>query len=295
MDSCSRVSSVPGARGCVGYVRCNRCLPVFASLHMTTRSCAKQRRALREKEHMACAVASQSGAWLVSHETLRWGVRSASSSRRPILERRIVQGRPCARAATTAARRQRVAAQWYRAGVRVAIAITSRRAEWGKAPRSTRARRIVQATEALRQRATAPTAHGMAVAVEILGHLKIRRAVRCRRPEDQPATKDQGLWGGMGAHDRCQMGRFIATYGDVGSKRNGHCRAPYDKGEMAKHATPMPQFSTLSTPKCTGVGFTKWTSSVCAAFLSPTVYGRRCTIPQRLMETLVVVKSEVAP
>ena len=31
---------------------------------------------------------------------------------------------------------------------------------------------------------------------------------------------------------------------------------------MAKHDTPMPQFYTLSTPKYTGVGFTKWTSSV---------------------------------
>jgi hypothetical protein len=30
---------------------------------------------------------------------------------------------------------------------------------------------------------------------------------------------------------------------------------------MAKHDTPMPQFYTLSTPKYTGVGFTKWTSS----------------------------------
>src|SRR5438309_11016009 len=30
---------------------------------------------------------------------------------------------------------------------------------------------------------------------------------------------------------------------------------------MAKHDTTMPQFYTLSTPKCTGAGFTKWTSS----------------------------------
>ena len=82
----------------------------------------------------------------------------------------------------------------------MAIAITSRRAEGGKAPRSTRAQRILQATEALRKVATAPTATGMAVTVEILSHLKMRRAVRCRSPEDQPATKDQGLGGGMGAH-----------------------------------------------------------------------------------------------
>ena len=30
---------------------------------------------------------------------------------------------------------------------------------------------------------------------------------------------------------------------------------------MAKRDTLTPQFHTLLTPKCTGVGFTKWTSS----------------------------------
>jgi hypothetical protein len=90
------------------------------------------------------------------------------------------------------------------------------------------------------QIATAPTANGMAVTVEFLGHLKMRRVVRCRRPSDQPATQDQGLWGGMGSHDRLQMGLFIASYGHLGSKRNGHCRDPYDKGEMAKHDMTMP-------------------------------------------------------
>src|SRR2546426_8995148 len=99
-----------------------------------------------------------------------------------MLERLMTHGRCCSRAATRSSRLQRVAAQWYRAGLRVAIAITSRRAEGGKAPRPTRARRILQATEALRKIATAPTANGMAVTVEILGHLKIRRAVRCRSP-----------------------------------------------------------------------------------------------------------------
>src|SRR5207245_9590914 len=36
--------------------------------------------------------------------------------------------------------------------------------------------------------------------------------------------------------------------------------APYEKGEMAKYAPTMSLFYTLSTPKCTGIGFTKWTS-----------------------------------
>src|SRR5256885_8069894 len=81
---------------------------------------------------------------------------------RQIVERLMVQVRPCTRAATRSSRLQRVAAQWYVAGLRVAIAITSRRAKGGKAPRPTRARRILEAIEAMRKIAMAPTTYGMA-------------------------------------------------------------------------------------------------------------------------------------
>src|SRR2546425_5728048 len=101
---------------------------------------------------------------------------------RQILERLMVQVRPCTRAATRSSRLQRVAAQWYRAGLRVAIDITSRRTEGGKAPRPTGAQRILQATEALRTIATAPTANGMAGRVGGLGRLKSWPGGRGRRP-----------------------------------------------------------------------------------------------------------------
>jgi hypothetical protein len=104
-----------------------------------------------------------------------------------------------------------VAGQWYVAGLRVAIAITSRRCEGGKAPGPTWARRILQATEAVDKIATSPTANGMAVPVESLGHLKMRRAVCSRCPQDQLTTKGQGLWCGMGAYDRLQPGLFIVS------------------------------------------------------------------------------------
>jgi hypothetical protein len=81
------------------------------------------------------------------------------------------------------------------AGLRVAIAITSSRSEGGKAPGSTRARGILQATEALFQVATSPPANGVTVTMEIRGHLKIRRAVWRRRPEDHLTPKGQGLGG----------------------------------------------------------------------------------------------------
>jgi hypothetical protein len=51
----------------------------------------------------------------------------------------------------------------------------------------------------------------MAVTIALFGHLKIRRAVCSRGPQDQLATKGQGLWGGMGAHDRLQPGLFIVS------------------------------------------------------------------------------------
>ncbi len=46
MYSCSHFSGLPGAIGCVGYVRSRICIPVFSSLQMTTRPCSKTRRAL---------------------------------------------------------------------------------------------------------------------------------------------------------------------------------------------------------------------------------------------------------
>src|SRR5919197_6619407 len=123
---------------------------------------------------------------------------------RHMLERLLSPGRRCARAAIRSWRLQCVAAQWYVAGLRVAIAITSRRAEGGKAPRPPRAQGILQATEALRQRATSPTTHGMAGTLPLVGHLQIRRVVRRRSPSDDLTTEGQGLWGGMGAYDRFQ-------------------------------------------------------------------------------------------
>src|SRR5437870_6823485 len=110
-----------------------------------------------------------------------------------MLERLMTHGRCCSRAATRSSRLQRVAAQWYVAGLRVAIAITSRRAEGGKAPRPTGARRIVQATEAVVKITMAPTANSMAITVERRGHLEIRRAVRCRRPEGDLTSKRLGF------------------------------------------------------------------------------------------------------
>src|SRR5262245_65459624 len=100
--------------------------------------------------------------------------------------------------------------------------MTSRRSEGGKAPGPTRARCILKATKAVLKIATTPTANGMAVTAELLGHLKIRRAVRRCRPQDHLTAKGQGLWCGMGPHDRFSTALFIVSQGHLGGERNGH-------------------------------------------------------------------------
>ena len=89
-----------------------------------------------------------------------------------MLERLIVQDHCCCwRAATRSSRLQRVAGQCAAAGFLVAIDSTSTRSEGGKAPRATRARRILQALEAVRKIAMTPTTDRMALTVHLGGHL----------------------------------------------------------------------------------------------------------------------------
>ena len=57
--------------GLCGIFALRICIPVFSSLQMTKRPCAKKRRALRYKEQIRCALASKFGWWLFSQYTLR--------------------------------------------------------------------------------------------------------------------------------------------------------------------------------------------------------------------------------
>src|SRR6266496_3635591 len=100
----------------------------------------------------------------------------------------------------------------------------------------------------------------MAVAVQFLGHLQVRRMIQRCGPQDELTTEGQSLWRGMGAYHRLQTGLFGVSQGHLGSERNGHGGVPYDTERIAKHDVTVPSFYTLSTPQCTGVGFMKWTS-----------------------------------
>jgi len=86
------------------------------------------------------------------------------------------------------------------AGFLVAIASTATRSEGGNALRATRARGILQAIEAVRQIALAPTADRMALTGHLGGHVQIGWSVWRGDPEDQPTAKGQGLGRGMGAY-----------------------------------------------------------------------------------------------
>src|SRR5712691_11330057 len=65
----------------------------------------------------------------------------------------------------------------------------------------------------------------------------------------------------------------------------GHCQDSYDKRQMAKHDTTVPPILHVVYAKTTGVGFTKWTSSVLSplmcAMLTPGNATLACTTWQR--------------
>lgn len=158
---------------------------------------------------MACALASKSGSWLLSQYTLRCGLSSASSRIRQRLERLMGRKRCWGRAATRSSRLQRVAGQWEVTGFWVAIDSTSTRSEGGNAPRTTRTRRIVQAGEAIGQRALPPSANRMTLVAQVGGHLEIRGLISGGDPEEHPTAKGQRLRGGMGPHKRLDPGMVI--------------------------------------------------------------------------------------
>ena len=74
------------------------------------------------------------------------------------------------------------------------------RSAGGNAPRATRAWRILQAVEAVRQIALTPTANGMAFTGHLGGHLEIGWLGWRGSAQDQPTAKGQGLGRGMGTH-----------------------------------------------------------------------------------------------
>ena len=70
---------------------------------------------------------------------------------------------------------------------------TSTSSEGGKASRPTRPRSVLQAGEAVLDKAVPPEADGMAVTVQLAGNLNVGRVVGVGGPEHDAAAEDQGL------------------------------------------------------------------------------------------------------
>src|SRR5215813_2885934 len=83
----------------------------------------------------------------------------------------------------------RVAGQWYSAGGRVAMAMTSTRSEGGKAPWSSRPRSILKPSQPVLNITGAPEANGMAVTVQLGCHPAVGRLLWRCGSEDQPTPK----------------------------------------------------------------------------------------------------------
>lgn len=135
------------------------------------------------------------------------------------------------------------------AGFLVAIASTATRAAGGKAPRATRARRLVQALEPVRQRALTPTADGMPLTGHRGGHLPMRWVLWRGSPEEEPTAKGQGLGGGMGSHKRRSLGGYISAEGHRARKRHGHGQGPYRGEGTSEHGTNIPIILHLVSPQ----------------------------------------------
>jgi hypothetical protein len=52
--------------------------------------------------------------------------------------------------------------------------------------------------------ASSPENDGVATTVKLVGHLQIGRLIEVGQSQDQLATEDQSLWGGMGSGESLQ-------------------------------------------------------------------------------------------
>ena len=91
------------------------------------------------------------------------------------------------------------------AGVVVAKTMTLCRSSGGKSPRSTAAREVCQAREALGGEALSPLADRGGVAGELLGYLLVGGTVGLPAAQDKSATKGLRLRRRMGVDDLLQL------------------------------------------------------------------------------------------
>ena len=123
------------------------------------------------------------------------------------------------------------------------------RSEGGNAPRTTRARGILQAVEPVRQITLTPPTHRMTFAGHLRGDLEIRGAVWRGGSQDQPTAEGQSLGRGMGANQRLQTGMFLRSQGYWACNRHGHSHGPYRAEGPAQQEANMSMILTVVEPK----------------------------------------------
>src|SRR5262249_50104884 len=135
--------------------------------------------------------------------------------------------------ARTWASLMRVAAIWSRvqplAGrawssvLLLAMAMTATRSEGGKAPRATGARSVLQALEAVGDKAFAPAADRVAIATKIAGDVLVGRVVRRSGAQDDATAQSQGLGRGAGTDQGFELAaKFVwQLHGRAEGTRHG--------------------------------------------------------------------------
>src|SRR5271170_6696293 len=125
-------------------------------------------------------------------------------------------------AAARSSRLQRVAAWSCSSVLLVARLTTATSSSGGKAPGSSGAWGILEAGEAGGHEAFAPLADGVPVTLQFGGNLLVVRSVAVGSTKDEPAAKDQGLWGRAGTEQSLELVAKFRRKDDTRSERMWH-------------------------------------------------------------------------
>ena len=120
----------------------------------------------------------------------------------------------------------------------LASVMTWSRSEGGKSPRSTGAWSVLEAGQAVDNIAFSPLTHGVAVAVECVGHLLIGPVLGFRRTQNDPAAVDQCLGCRTGANQSVERVALLGGKHHRRCKRTRHCsiHAAVRSGERVVYA-----------------------------------------------------------
>jgi hypothetical protein len=92
----------------------------------------------------------------------------------------------------------------------------------------------LQASEAMPVKAISPEDNGSAITSEFIGDLHVGRLIGTGKPQEETATKDEGLRRGMRAGEGFELSAFIEGEHDHRSKGSRHGGHPCREKTMGK-------------------------------------------------------------